>query len=232
MPATGIATHLNEVWSTLKRITGSRLDPTYGPPRAGDVRHSQADTTDAVRYLGHAPRFSLEEGLRRTFEWYSKMRSKRASARRLCPEPVVAMRMWTETAEGVLESSLLKRLPWLRHGFGTRLSDAWPGEYTHLKQIHSDIVFSADGGQGCVGHGDALVTATPGRLIGIRTADCVPLLFADPKTGSSQQLTPDGAALSARSRGGLWTVCRPITVPLRIESTSQSDLRSENAVLR
>jgi len=87
--------------------------------------------------------------------------------------------MWTETAEGVLESSLLKRLPWLRHGFGTRLSDAWPGEYTHLKQIHSDIVFSADGGQGCVGHGDALVTAMPGRLIGIRTADCVPLLFAD-----------------------------------------------------
>jgi nucleoside-diphosphate-sugar epimerase len=71
---------LNDVWSTLKRITGSRLDPTYGPPRVGDVRHSQADTTDAVRYLGHAPRFSLEEGLRRTFDWYSKDAVERASA--------------------------------------------------------------------------------------------------------------------------------------------------------
>jgi nucleoside-diphosphate-sugar epimerase len=42
----------------------------HGAPRAGDVRDSQADTTAAVRDLGHAPRFSFEEGLRRTLEWY------------------------------------------------------------------------------------------------------------------------------------------------------------------
>lgn len=61
---------LNEVWETLQRITGVRRAAQYGPPRAGDVRDSQADTTAAVRDLGHAPRFSLEEGLRRTFAWY------------------------------------------------------------------------------------------------------------------------------------------------------------------
>jgi nucleoside-diphosphate-sugar epimerase len=61
---------LNEVWATLQKITGVSLRANYGPPREGDVRDSQADTTAAVRDLGHAPRFSLEEGLRHTFEWY------------------------------------------------------------------------------------------------------------------------------------------------------------------
>jgi len=63
---------LNEVWETLQRITGSRIAPTYGPDRAGDVRHSQADTTAAVQLLGHDPKFTLEEGLRQTFDWYRK----------------------------------------------------------------------------------------------------------------------------------------------------------------
>lgn len=61
---------LNEVWATLQKIEGVEIPAKYGPPRAGDVRHSQADTRAAVRDLGHAPRFSLEEGLRRTLEWY------------------------------------------------------------------------------------------------------------------------------------------------------------------
>jgi UDP-glucose 4-epimerase len=70
---------LNEVWATLKRITGCTLDPKYGPARAGDVRDSQADTRAAVAMLGHAPRFTLEDGLRRTFEWYSQDANERAT---------------------------------------------------------------------------------------------------------------------------------------------------------
>lgn len=61
---------LNEVWKTLQRIEGVDIPPIYGPTRAGDVRHSQADTTAAVRDLGHSPQFTLEEGLRRTLAWY------------------------------------------------------------------------------------------------------------------------------------------------------------------
>ena len=60
---------------------------------------------------------------------------------------------------GVISSDLLKTIPWVWHGFGTRLAEGWPGEYTHLKQIHSDIVLGADEGRGCLGEGDALISS-------------------------------------------------------------------------
>jgi polyphenol oxidase len=81
---------------------------------------------------------------------------------------------------GVIESVLLNGIPGIWHGFGTRLSVGWPGEYINLKQIHSDVIFAAEGRQGCIGEGDALMSSSPGQRIGVRTADCVPLLFADP----------------------------------------------------
>ncbi|MGH9672125.1 MAG: SDR family oxidoreductase [Bryobacteraceae bacterium] len=61
---------LNQVWEALQKIEGIRLPARYQPSREGDVRHSQADTAAAVLDLGHEPQFSLEDGLRRTLEWY------------------------------------------------------------------------------------------------------------------------------------------------------------------
>jgi UDP-glucose 4-epimerase len=61
---------LNQIWESLQKIEGVAVPAKYGPSRAGDVRDSQADTTAAVRDLGHAPRFAIEEGLRRTLHWY------------------------------------------------------------------------------------------------------------------------------------------------------------------
>jgi nucleoside-diphosphate-sugar epimerase len=61
---------LNHTWALLQKIEGVDLPARYGPPRPGDVRDSQADTTAAARELGHAPRFTFEEGLRLTLEWY------------------------------------------------------------------------------------------------------------------------------------------------------------------
>lgn len=61
---------LNEIWSMLQKIEGVEIQPNYGPGRAGDVRDSQADTEAAKRELGHDPQFAIEEGLRRTLEWY------------------------------------------------------------------------------------------------------------------------------------------------------------------
>jgi UDP-glucose 4-epimerase len=61
---------LNQSWALLQKLEGIEIPAIYGPPRAGDVRDSQADTTLAVKELGHAPRYSFEEGMRLTLEWY------------------------------------------------------------------------------------------------------------------------------------------------------------------
>ena len=61
---------LNETWAMLQKIEGVSLPPVYGPARDGDVRDSQADTAAAVAELGHAPRFTFDEGLRNTLAWY------------------------------------------------------------------------------------------------------------------------------------------------------------------
>lgn len=63
---------LNEAWALLQKLEGIELPAKYGPDRAGDVRDSQADTTSAVAELGHAPRYTFEEGLKRTLEWYRR----------------------------------------------------------------------------------------------------------------------------------------------------------------
>ena len=60
---------LNQVWEVLQKLEGATLPVNYGPPRPGDVKHSQADPTAAVRDLDHSPAFTLEEGLKATLEW-------------------------------------------------------------------------------------------------------------------------------------------------------------------
>ncbi len=86
-------------------------------------------------------------------------------------------------SDQVLRSGILGELAWLRHGFGTRQASNWPGATATLKQIHSDAVFAVKG-PGCslaeLGQGDALITAETAIPLSIRTADCVPLLLADP----------------------------------------------------
>jgi UDP-glucose 4-epimerase len=61
---------LNFVWDLLQTMEGVQIPAQYGPPREGDVRHSMADTKRAEAELGHAPRFTIEEGLKRTLQWY------------------------------------------------------------------------------------------------------------------------------------------------------------------
>lgn len=70
---------LNQAWELLQKFEGVSIPANYGPERPGDVRDSQADTTAAVRELGHAPAVSFEDGLRKTLEWYRAASSSRGS---------------------------------------------------------------------------------------------------------------------------------------------------------
>ncbi len=71
----------------------------------------------------------------------------------------------------------LDEFEWLVHGFGTRLA-ARP-EAATVKQVHSAVCIAAEGRAGCLGQGDALLEHTPGRLVAVKTADCIPVLLAD-----------------------------------------------------
>jgi nucleoside-diphosphate-sugar epimerase len=68
---------LRELLETVERFSGRRLEPHFGPPRAGDVRDSQADIGKARRLLGYQPQTSFDEGIRRTMDWYDASRSLR-----------------------------------------------------------------------------------------------------------------------------------------------------------
>jgi nucleoside-diphosphate-sugar epimerase len=67
--ATGGRISLNQLLETMNRHVGTSITPIYGPPRAGDVKDSQADITKAKNLLGYAPTVSLEEGLAKTLDW-------------------------------------------------------------------------------------------------------------------------------------------------------------------
>ena len=76
--AVGERTSLNELFNLLRaevcrfRPEAATAKPQYGPFRAGDVRHSQADISKARQLLGFAPRFSAREGITLAADWYAK----------------------------------------------------------------------------------------------------------------------------------------------------------------
>jgi nucleoside-diphosphate-sugar epimerase len=68
--ATGARTTLNQTLRLLENFSGQPANAQYGPARAGDIRHSQADISLARERMGFSPEVGFEEGLRRTWDWY------------------------------------------------------------------------------------------------------------------------------------------------------------------
>jgi nucleoside-diphosphate-sugar epimerase len=66
---------LNQTLSLLAKISGKPANPRYDPPRTGDIRDSQADISLARQMLGYVPTVDFEEGLRRTWAWYSSQQA-------------------------------------------------------------------------------------------------------------------------------------------------------------
>jgi nucleoside-diphosphate-sugar epimerase len=68
--ATGTRISLNRLFASMRDTVGSRLEPAYGPTRPGDVKDSLADISLARAVLGYEPLVPLEEGLKKTIDWY------------------------------------------------------------------------------------------------------------------------------------------------------------------
>ena len=100
----------------------------------------------------------------------------------------------------VIRSALLEGAG-VRHGFGTTATrdSELPSPILTLQQVHGNrIVVIAerdDRGHGAVEsvpvpgqphrftEGDALISTVPGTFVGVRTADCLPVLLTDPLSG-------------------------------------------------
>ncbi len=121
----------------------------------------------------------------------------------------------------VLRSEALAQLPWVVHGFSTRIGgvsptygghalnlgyteedrranvernraaffrelgtarrdgQAWP--LISLRQLHSSVIHAVSAAPRRLLSGDGLLTTRRGLLLGIKTADCLPILLADKK---------------------------------------------------
>jgi len=73
---TGIETSVNDLVKMFSEILNKHIEPVYAPPRKGEVQRIALDTSKAKKELGFTPKFSLEEGLKRTVDWYNKMKGR------------------------------------------------------------------------------------------------------------------------------------------------------------
>jgi UDP-glucose 4-epimerase len=63
---------INKLAEKIIELTSSSSKIIHVEPRPGDIRHSLADITRARKELGFKPRFRLEEGLKKTIEWFKR----------------------------------------------------------------------------------------------------------------------------------------------------------------
>lgn len=68
--ASGGRVSLNEMYTLIKEITGTTLEPVYEQSRKGDIEHSWASIKNATRMLSYYPTVSFIEGLKITFDYY------------------------------------------------------------------------------------------------------------------------------------------------------------------
>ncbi|HWC55135.1 MAG TPA: SDR family oxidoreductase [Chitinophagaceae bacterium] len=68
--ACGKQTSILKLFELLAGFASSGIKPSFGPERIGDVKNSLADISKAKKLLGYTPAVSVEDGLKKTFEWY------------------------------------------------------------------------------------------------------------------------------------------------------------------
>ncbi len=62
--------YLIDIYYVLAEALGVNIEPNFGPDRAGDIKHSNADISKAKEMLGYEPEWSFERGIKAAIEWY------------------------------------------------------------------------------------------------------------------------------------------------------------------
>ena len=62
--------YLIDIYYKLTKSLGKEMEPKFGPERAGDIKHSNADISKAKELLGYEGNWSFEMGMREAIAWY------------------------------------------------------------------------------------------------------------------------------------------------------------------
>ena len=74
--ANGRQTSLLELVAALNRHLGTKIQPKHEPPRAGDIKESLADISQARRLLGYEPQVYFDDGLQQSIDYYRSVLTK------------------------------------------------------------------------------------------------------------------------------------------------------------
>lgn len=63
---------LIDIYNRLLKLLEKDIQPIFGPDRKGDIKHSNADISDAKKMLNYNPNWSFERGIAEAIDWYKK----------------------------------------------------------------------------------------------------------------------------------------------------------------
>lgn len=69
-------TSVNEIFAELKRIIGSSCKEIYSPSKMGEQKRSCLDCSRAKQELKWSPKYNLEQGLKKTLNFFKKIKYK------------------------------------------------------------------------------------------------------------------------------------------------------------
>lgn len=64
--------YLIDIYYGLTKALEKDIEPNFGPDRAGDIKHSNADISKARNLLGYDPDYSFAEGIKLAIDWYKE----------------------------------------------------------------------------------------------------------------------------------------------------------------
>ena len=62
--------YLIDIYYDLCKALNKQVEPNFGPDRAGDIKHSNADISKAKKLLGYDPDYDFAKGIALAIDWY------------------------------------------------------------------------------------------------------------------------------------------------------------------